>query len=682
MNPDDFVKSIGGSSVQSPVKADVSAKSLGGIPAAGVNKKTGPTWWDNVKNTAAHLMELPNASMMELSYQPLRTLEAIPKGLLASLYELGRPIVNLPHTINSHIPLGTTMAPSEFNRRLGIEHDAVAELAALVGIGAPAAAGERLAVKGVSKALPFVVKNGGRILKRVLPAARNTATRAGYWGAFSKLQGGSGKEGAAVSALADVPLLGKSVLGRIPLKMAEKEARYTTEAGAHNPETRTPEEAKQIMQLAGSDFPTSLGTVSGSRKVQKLESAMAWLPFSTYNRHMESGLYNTDQVAQQLVNQLRGDSSLAQLGDAIHTKLHQARKAAYNAMEQQYAPIEKALNHVNFKLTDLPSFRKSAQDYLTGEAAKAEKGIRSPLPDFTPAQQTLIKSYLQKPKSQLNPLTFQYETAYPNLSEARQLESDLKAKARDEGHKGNTDTQKAFNTMAAALRKDYAHNAEKQGLTNIVPALEKANRFAKSHYYDVWEKPDIHNLLNGKSNQFYTTLMKRQHNALLDQLPQPLKHKIFLSNIAHRIREGQLSDRISPANLSSLYGKQGLKDADAKSKLLDAPTRKQFKRLLAMNELTRDVRVRKAHVPTGKMLMPVFKYGSAGLVGLGSAAHPWLWAPLLGTMLASRKAGRYLMNPKTIDQYTGLSGSALKNKRFKIPFKTLGVASTQVPSNE
>lgn len=688
----DFAQSIGAQRISSG--DEHFARAIGAVPVASTQTQAAqPTWWDRVTAIPSHFIsalghdiQLPSEAAQEFMQQPLHTLAAIPKGLLAGFMQLGRPVANLPHTIDSHIPAGAAMTSEAVDQGLGIQGDPAAQLAELLGAGGPLALGEKtavkLAAKGFGKVLPAVAENSGRIIKKVLPAVRDTATRAGYWGGFNKAQGGSGTQGIGTSFLADIPGLGAAALKRIPLKIAEKEAQYTTAAGARNPETRTPEEAKQLMQLTGKDFPTSLGSVSGSRRLQKLEGGLSWLPFSTYNRHMESGLYNTDQAAQQLIDLLRGDSPVAHLSDDIHQGLHDARDKAYQNMQNEYAPIESALDHVNFKLTELPNFRKTAQQYLTGEADKAQKGLPSPLPDFTDSQQALLQSYLKKPKPQLNPLTFQYETPHPNLTEARQLESDLKTKARDEGRKGNSDTQKAFNAMAAALRQDYAHNATLHGLTNVVPALEKANTFAKRHYYDVWEKPDIHNLLNGKSNNFYATLTKRHHADLIDQLPQGLKHQLFLSHIAHRIRAGQGGDHISPATLSTLYAKQGLKDADAKSRLLDAPTQQHFKRLLAMNELTKAVRIRKAHVPTGKMVMPVLKYGSAGAVGLGGLLHPWL-LPLLGSVsVLGRKGGQYLTDPDTVQRYITGATNNVKKSRFKVPFRGLGVASTLVPAKK
>ena len=651
-----------------------------------------PSWWDDIKNipahfvsTLGHVAQLPSQAAMEFMNHPVQALEAIPKGLLAGFVQLGRPVVNLPHKLYHGIPEGAPMTSAQIDNAFGIQGDPAGELAEFLGAGGPLALGEKAVVKGFGKLLPLVVEKGGRLVRKLIPGIRDTAVRAGYWGGFNKAEGGSGIEGLGTSFLADLPFLGKAALGRIPLNMAEKDARYTTVAGARNPEVRTPEEANQLLKTVGPQFPTSLGTLSGSRRLQKLESGLSWLPFSHYNAHMESGLYDTDQAAQQLIDHLRGDSSLPELGNDIHAGLEQAREAADQEMQKSYAPIESALQGINFKLTELPNFRKTVQQYLTGEADKIQKGIRSPLPDFTAPQQALLKSYLHKPTPQLNPLTFQYETTHPSFTEARQLESDLKAKARDEGGKGNTDTQKAFNAMAAALHDDYAHNAHMQGLTNVVPALKKAHQFAKSHYYEVWEKPAIHHLLSGKTHTVYTTLMKREHQALLSQLPQDLKHKLFLSHIASRIQEGQSGDRISPVTLSTLYAKQGLKDADAKSQLLDSITRQKFKRLLAMNELTKAARAKKGVARSGKMMMPAIKYGTAGAAGLGLLSHPWLWGPLAGLTLGGRKMGQYLTSPKTLARYSGLSKDVKKmatEKRFAIPFKGLGIAESLLLPNE
>ena len=667
---------------------------IGGTPLSATPVQ--PHWWDWVKalpgnlvSAFGHVIQLPSDAAQEFMHDPLNTTAALGKGLLGGVLKMGQLVTNLPHDVYHRIPAFTTTDPNEIDRTLGIEKDPAGQLAELISGGGLAAGGERLATQLVAKELsklgekiPLITENSGRVLKRVLPATRNAATRAGYWAGVNRLQGGRGGEGAALSLTSEIPYLGGYALKRIPLKMAEKEAQYTTAAGARNPMTRTPAEAKQLMELVGPDFPTSLGAVSGARSLKKAEGLSSWLPFSPYNAHMESGLYNTDQLAHQLIDALKGNSAIAHLGEDIHAGLNDAREAAKNEMNQAYAPIEKVADAYQYRLKDLPHFRNKVESYLTGEAGKVQKGLRSPLPDFTDTQKALLASYLKKPTPRFNPVSYRYETDYPTLAEARGLESDLKAKARDEGHKGNRDTQKAFNEMAAALRQDYAHNAEQQGLQDIVPALTKANQLAKTHYYDIWDKPDIQNLLQGKSSQFYHTLMKRQHRGLLNQLPQDLKHKIFLSHIAQRIQEGQKGERISPATLSTLYGKQGLKDADAKSHLLSAAMRQKFNRLLAMNELTKDVRVRQANVPTGKMLLPIFKYGPTGALGIGAMLHPWLALPFIGLSALGRGGSRYLTDPETIARYTGQSTQSLKRpNKFQLPWRGLGVAATQWPEN-
>ena len=376
---------------------------------------------------------------------------------------------------------------------------------------------------------------------------------------------------------------------------------------------------------------------------------------------------------QRVVNNyLKGDSKKINMGLQKPRPEISANEAA-NMKNIAYPPFMEKLKNSNLQLL------KQIQSEYSGSSPLLNQTIRG-LAKQTPVTKNIQPlgaqhfAFLNQLKQEIgdesptlikamnviknNPLG--KNISFPSFQDLRDLESSLKNEGRNQGASGNLGKQKMYNDLASAVRDDYDHNANLINIPGVTNALSKANENAKLNYYDVFNKPDIEEIITGthNPNTLYNTLVKPENSKLLNSLPQDVKNKIYLNGLKNNIKDSGSGVEITPANLAKAYSQGGAEKALAKKSLLDSDTQKQFKNLIDMQSLASDARVANANVPTGAQAIPYIKAG----LGLGAITNPLTIIPGIG---ANAGLSAMLRNPRLLEAYANLgakSAPELSNK--------------------
>jgi hypothetical protein len=577
------------------------------------------------------------------AYDDIRALQgALSKG---GGYLTNPALAYAPETMRQEGPA----APPETTPRLPewtagqSPEDPAYRLGSMAGYLVPALGEERLAV-GAARKLAPTVSRGSSI-------ARDAAARAGLWAGLATGEDQDPEKAAMLSLISELPG-GLALSKRIPLALARRTAEGERKAGSR--QVRTPEQAQQILERTqdlgadGQPFPMSLGQLTRSEKLLATEDFLNKLPFLRVRDRLKGATNLVKNSSTDFLNELAGGESIQGLRPAINKELQSAHDAVEGLMADKYKAFEPEVVKSGFEIKERPNLEQTIDKHLGRDESREKKGAQLAVPELSATDINYLEKLREGPQKG-EKLTY---------SDMRDVEKSLKQKARV------TDSEekaKVYNDVAHAIRKDFEHNAKIQGNPGLQKKLEDANSFAKTNYYDVWNKPEIHKLLRGEGGEFFNALMSPKHEKLMSQLPMSLKNKLFASKFINALSDTEGGFSLNPEAFSRISKKGGFKNIEGKEKLLTEEQRQKLDNIHLMNELTADTKVSKAKVPTGKMNLDML----ALIAGLGgSVAAPKLAIPAI---LGSKGAAKALTDPDILKAYAEGARVPLKERKAKSP---------------
>lgn len=622
-----------------------------------------PGFWQNARQGVVNdveglgrLLTMPSNAALDFMNRPIKTLEDVGEGLAQGIQNPAAKIANL---VGGNLPLYQPSRPDDPATKIGN----------FLPFMSAYGAGEKMISTAAEKAAPWIVKEG------LLPMLSRLGLRTGYAAGVNKALGGSGVSGATANLTAEALPYGlsalgspvKSMLNRSINKSAQLASKETKAGNILYPEIRSPDQVKNLMNLVGPNFQTSVGEVTNNPSIRGLEKTLSYLPLSGYNKKMSGSISDTNAYAQNVINQLMGNSKLSTINSDLESGVKNSHNTIKEQMNNLYSPIEDYADNSGFTVNSRKNLNNVVKNYLQGQSELNVKNLVRPKPDLTQSELDTIEQNAQHPEGQT-----------VTLRDMRGLESDYKQYARDAGNSGKTDKQKMWNDMAAAIRKDYTDNAKSQNLPSIQKQLESSNNWAKNNYYNVYDKKDIQNILNGKSNNIANVLTKPEHAMLRSQLPQDVKNKLFVSSLGNKLERNPETGKveINPTTLANYFSKQGAKKSELMNELLTPEMQKNLDSLKAMSQLTAVPKMRMKETPTGKTLLGIGK--GASEIGAGLLLHNYI-SPSAAMLVPALHglgilASHYLTSPQAIERY-------IQGKKSVIPGNIVkGLSRASVPS--
>lgn len=543
-----------------------------------------------------------------------------------SIGNLPANLINAGTTIQDKL-LGTNTRkiptfniPRLGNANMGANQNAET-LGSLLGWAVPgeaALSGISKAAPSLSQGIPATLARGG--VSAGLGAANDPNDPIQGAGLGALLQGGGELAAQGLSKIA--PYLTSPIRKLLASQVAKESGQINPQTGlSKNIGARTPEEVGNILNQLPSNFSTTLGELTQNPKVLSLEKGLEKAPFSGYKNALKQGIAQTDIQANKIAQSLLGESKPAEVSDNILSGLKNYKDTLKGQMESLYSPIEQSAEKAGFAIKERPNARSVFEQTFNKDSELNQKGVQL-RPQFN-------KSELEEIQNVVNP------KQAASFNEIRNLESDLKGRAREENAKNEYRRADFYNKLAEGLRKDYDKTLGDKLPGGLKDKLEEANRFSRENYYKLFNE-DVNNLISGKNKDVFGTLKKNPE--LLDRLPQELKHQIFFNELGNKV-EG--SGEISPQKLLTTYNRGSPKAQELKERLLSPQLKRELDQLSLMNELTqRARRINTEPETTGKTLEPLAKAAFA-------LSHPHIALGLLGGPLLRKS----LMNPETLRAY-------------------------------
>lgn len=540
-------------------------------------------------------------------------------------------------------PNRLNISPEQIEKFFGANPDSnLAKLTNMASLLFPTVGAENLAVK----ALPKIENALGRGLAKA-------STRAGVWAGAGAAQGQDPIESSGASLFSDTlgPLA--SLVSRFhPVNIALNESKVKTPEGNNYSHINTPDEASKILSSIGDNFSTSLGELSGSKKIKGIENIIRNLPFG-FSDHALKGLSDTDSLSKSISDKLGENINTESIESGLLDALRKAKENKQNEISSLYSPINQALDNAGFELKERPNFDEKYSSFMDRSKKAKEEGFSRKKPSLTKEDYSFLSQFENIGKR--NPITGL--RTYPSIKTGRQQEILLKEAARDITDPARKDVKKLYNSLAAGLRKDISHNAVKQGFGDIVPELEKVNNTAKTQYYDLYHNPKMVKYLNGEGSQNALSILhNRELRPVVSQLDQNTKDNLFLSSMRSALRGGKDEGvGINSTSFANRAQKLSDKDQFAKS-LLSEETKKSIDTLVKREALTRTSAAEKLNPPTGKMLLPFYKLlATAALPAAAASAGHMVGAgailPAAGSFMAAKALTKSLINPKNLKRY-------------------------------
>ncbi len=263
---------------------------------------------------------------------------------------------------------------------------------------------------------------------------------------------------------------------------------------------QTPEQLQNSLSVtAGTETP--LGDVLQSPFLKHAyENVVAKVPFSGANESMQRTGQHIVQKGNDLMRDLLGNHSPANVEGELSDTLQKANKFHINQKVQLYNEPDKISKEIGMKL-NLPTFSNIAKESV---AAIEDTNILKTEPEFKKLLNKL-QNY-QNPDKQINK-GFDYATGKPiienkppTLKEANILSghlNDLAEKYSASGNPADRNSANVFRRLSKALKADIKNSINETGNEDLISSFDKAEKNYAQNYSPFLEK-EIYKFANGK----------------------------------------------------------------------------------------------------------------------------------------------------------------------------------------
>lgn len=584
--------------------------------------------------------EKPKGSRLAaLGEGALQTLESIPAGfnrlMTAGVNAVEKPLLSVPAYLNQKMTQGVNaLTGNYFNLQPAGNPNIQLEAAGMpYDLSKAQSAQAHPYYFGGGEMLPYFIAPEARVLEgsSFVPSVVNAMATGGAYGglsgasksmkdALAGLLGGGATGGLVGGAFHAVPgaanLIGARLRKTSPLR----------------PEVI----AERLKNAEEVGIPVNAADLAKSPNYQMLyHDVLGSLPFSGIPEQNAQALQKSQDYANQVIDDLRGDSTPETVAHDVSNELREN----FDTLDNFKRPIYRRLSEIadeNKVQVNNENTRKWARNFL-------EREKRLPKEEKVNLPAEVLQDIKQAAASGKG------EPSMSPFGAANLKLSDFEQGLREAQKAGNNRQVGIYKALVRNKKMDLENAVKDSDIPELHDAWKKADALLAQHYYPYINNKDIWNIVNGKVDEktIPTILSKAKNEQILRHLKPETQKKVLFMKLQPALKEdenGMLTT--TPMRLNNKY--KSLNPAE-RERLSNPLIAQQFNNLKTIGELTSEARKTASLPPTGwrltKNMMPgLALYG--GLKALG-ASNPLATLSALG-LTGTGRLGKKILSSQPI----------------------------------
>lgn len=277
------------------------------------------------------------------------------------------------------------------------------------------------------------------------------------------------------------------------------------------------------------------------------------VPWSGVGKQVGQVQDEFSNVSQQLLQKLKGTSSMQDLSSSISDQIKATGKKIQSQKNDKYDQMADIANSLDAKVNETPKLNESVSEFISDPLYGLSGDFVKSISDFS-KQKTMT---------------------FPEAI------GQIKRFNRIARTKGDDTESMILKSMSASLKQDVEDSAQKTNSPEVMDALNKANQFYVNEYLP-YKDNSIQSILRGKQNleTIQNTLSRDNDvvNKVISDLPSGAKEKVALLRLKNSFSQNPETGEYEANPRKLMSGYQRLSETQ-KQNLLDDDTRDLFQKL-------------------------------------------------------------------------------------------------------